>query len=47
LSSDPGGNDLVDAVEHIVTQHDVGAGQEIVELFGCPGSDDDRGDRRV
>ena len=44
---DAGRDDLVDAVEHVVGEHHVGAGQQVVELLGRAGSDDDRGDRRV
>src|ERR1700722_17214917 len=40
----PRGDDLVDAVEEIVTEHDVGPGQEVIKLLGCPGPDDHRGD---
>jgi hypothetical protein len=43
----PRGDDLVDAVEDTVTEHDFGPGQEVIELLRCPRPDDHRGDSRM
>ena len=40
-------DDLVDAVQDVVTEHDVGSGEEVVKLLRRPRPDDDRGDGRM
>jgi hypothetical protein len=35
------GDDLVDAVKQFIIQNDVGPGEEVVKLLGCPRSDND------
>src|SRR5450432_1107041 len=40
-------HDLVDAVENVVAQYDVRAGQQILKLLGGSGPDEHRRDRRV
>ena len=46
LSSVPA-NDLVDLVEDVLAQYDVGPGEEVLELLRCSRSDDGRSDGRV
>src|SRR5207248_5684251 len=40
-------NDLIDPVEDVLAQLDVRAGEEILEVFGLPGADEDRRDGGV